>query len=528
MPHALREHTKLRYTYACKSRDLKLSQSSWLGLPLRSLCCAIHPLSRLHGALLRKPRNFILLTSSNFILLHPGTQHHRVTPPIVRLTLTPLALTSPQGQVSLAGLPRRYIKKKKEAHLAARSKKAPAACFAKSSGHVFNRPRREIEPKESVLGSDWTWKLLMASLATTVDNTIKMADTVRKHGCEWCIRSIQARYLFNDAIVFENGWGAFYIDERSIGIWRPICFAQMYALPTTADRQTIEVQLQTKSSTVTINGGGLMAAAFPPPAFLSSIRALSALGSSNQSPYSNLVHTIKVHTNKALLIMAANGRITGRGLDHASLTYTIDGVSPVDGRSKNFGHYFVSSASTGNYFIPMGLYQLAEVSRGTHTVQLEGSGSPFDLNYVTSQITTIPISDVQLRTVTADWEIETPKQSPKSLIAAEFTTKSDSVLVLSSTFRVHGSCQRAVYHQFNVDGERLYASIHHTAHHQLNTWFDAPGETFFRVPVPGSLFAFAQVGKGRHRVELMTYNQGPCPITTIGAALQVGVVPDEY
>ena len=57
----------------------------------------------MHGALLRKPQNFILLSSSNFILLHPGTQHHRVTPPIVRLTLTPLALTSPQGQVSLAG-----------------------------------------------------------------------------------------------------------------------------------------------------------------------------------------------------------------------------------------------------------------------------------------------------------------------------------------------------------------------------------------------------------------------------------------
>ena len=69
------------------------------------------------------------------------------------------------------------------------SKKAPA-CFAKSSGHVFNHPRREIELKESVLGSGGTWKLLMASLATTVDNTIKMADTVRKHGCQWCIRSI--------------------------------------------------------------------------------------------------------------------------------------------------------------------------------------------------------------------------------------------------------------------------------------------------------------------------------------------------
>ena len=38
--------------------------------------------------------------------------------------------------------------------------------------------------------SDWTWTLLTLSLATTVDNTIKMADTVQKHGCQWCIRFI--------------------------------------------------------------------------------------------------------------------------------------------------------------------------------------------------------------------------------------------------------------------------------------------------------------------------------------------------
>ena len=94
-PRALREYTKLCIRYICMQKPR--SQSSWLGLPLRSLCCAIHPLSRLHGALLRKPRNSILLASSNFILLHPGTQHHRGTPPIVRLTLTPLALTSPHG-----------------------------------------------------------------------------------------------------------------------------------------------------------------------------------------------------------------------------------------------------------------------------------------------------------------------------------------------------------------------------------------------------------------------------------------------
>ena len=35
-PRALREYTKLRYTYACKSRDL--DQSSWLGLPLPGPC----------------------------------------------------------------------------------------------------------------------------------------------------------------------------------------------------------------------------------------------------------------------------------------------------------------------------------------------------------------------------------------------------------------------------------------------------------------------------------------------------------
>ena len=181
---ALRDVHKLRYICMQNPR----SQSSWLGLPLRSLCCAIHPLSRLHGALLRKPRNSILLASSNFILLRPGTQHHRVTPSHAA-DRQAYAYAPGSNKPSWPGWLTEKIKKK-EAHLAAMSKKAPA-CFAKSSGHVFNHPRREIELKESVLGSDWTRKLLMASLATTVDNTIKMADTVRKHGCQWCIRSIR-------------------------------------------------------------------------------------------------------------------------------------------------------------------------------------------------------------------------------------------------------------------------------------------------------------------------------------------------
>ena len=69
------------------------------------------------------------------------------------------------------------------------SKKAPA-CFAKSSGQVFNHPRREIDLKSLYSESDWTWTQLTAFSATTVDNTIKMADTVQKHGCQWRIRSI--------------------------------------------------------------------------------------------------------------------------------------------------------------------------------------------------------------------------------------------------------------------------------------------------------------------------------------------------
>ena len=341
--------------------------------------------------------------------------------------------------------------------------------------------------------------------------------------------SFQARFLFNDSTAFQDSWGAFYIDAGSVGHWRPFCFSQMYKLP--KDRPQLGIQLQTKSSSITINGGGLMAAAFPPPAFLSSIRALSATGSSNQSPYSNLVHTIEVQSNKALLIMAANGRIRGQGSGSTSFSYTVDDVSPVDGRSKNFGHYFVTSSSTGSSFIPMGLYQLAEVSRGTHTVQLEGSGSSFDLNYVTSQITTIPISDVRLTTVTADWEIHTAgKFVAKPLITAEVFAKSDSILVVSSTFRVHSSCTHLAYHQFNVDGKRLYASTHHSANHQLGTWYEHLTPSLIsRVPTPGSMLAFARVGKGKHSVQLVSFNYGgSCSYKTTGAVLQVGVVPEEY
>ena len=69
------------------------------------------------------------------------------------------------------------------------SKKAPA-CFAKSSTRFQPPKKRNRFQRVCTRSQHWTWTLLTASLATTVDNTIKMADTGQKHGCQWCIRSI--------------------------------------------------------------------------------------------------------------------------------------------------------------------------------------------------------------------------------------------------------------------------------------------------------------------------------------------------
>ena len=181
---ALREYTKLRYTYrcACKSRDLKAADSGFHFSPcavrfIHWVACMVFFFAN-HGT-----SSFQRLLTFFFVApWHAASSHvaDRQAYAYAPGSIKPSRASKPDWLTE---------KIKKEAHRAAMSKKAPA-CFAKSSGHVFNHPRREIELKESVLGSDWTWKLLMASLATTVDDTIKMADTVRKHGCQWCIRSI--------------------------------------------------------------------------------------------------------------------------------------------------------------------------------------------------------------------------------------------------------------------------------------------------------------------------------------------------
>ena len=103
--------------------------------------------SRLHDVL-GKPRNFILPESSDFIVVAPW--HAASSSDAADRQAYAYAPRSRQpSKASKLGWLTKKIKKK--AHLAAMSKKAPA-CFSKSSGHIFNHPRIEIDFKESVLG----------------------------------------------------------------------------------------------------------------------------------------------------------------------------------------------------------------------------------------------------------------------------------------------------------------------------------------------------------------------------------------
>ena len=50
-----------------------------------------------------------------------------------------------------------------------------------------------LPPIRSLFFHHYDWNRWFASLATTVDNTIKMADRSFKHGRQWCIRRIDWR-----------------------------------------------------------------------------------------------------------------------------------------------------------------------------------------------------------------------------------------------------------------------------------------------------------------------------------------------
>ena len=228
--------------------------------------------------------------------------------------------------------------------------------------------------------------------------------------------------------------------------------------------------------------------------------------------------------------MAANGRIKDSGGGQTTLAYTIDGISPTY-NGRKFGYYSAGGSSSGSHFVPVGLYQLAEVTEGVHTVQLEGEGSSLDLNFVTSQVATVPVDNVHcVITSTADQEsIETPKLSTASLLKADVVVTTESVLVISTLFSVHGMCaQSEGYYQIMVNGNMTFENAR-SSHSHLGVWHERrAGDSAAMSSSPASLLVFARVGSGAHRIDLVVVNKGPCACMTTGAVLQVGAVPDMY
>ena len=361
----------------------------------------------------------------------------------------------------------------------------------------------------------------------------------------------EARFAMNGQSVFANTWGDFYTNQQ-VGSHNliPFCFLQMAAVDIT---HSVEVHLQVKLTkpVMSTEGIGMVTAVFPPPAFLSSVRANSESGLSNEEPrYQNLVHTIDITTDNALLIMAANGRINGMSdSGNTSLTYTIEGFSPTRTSDMDFGYYYVRSDSIPLHrSMPMNLYQLAVVERGKHIVQLEGQGSPFEMSYVTSQVTAIPVNQVQYKSAVSEWEVVTdPATSLSSTLAdstytsntitsVEVQTTSRSILVLTTTFHVTSCANSGGSHLFMINGQRAFpivlpdGSLLQTLEKtEQGVWYNKPSPNIpAYAPAPGSMLHMARVEPGSHMVELVSVNYGPCQMKTTGAILQVGIVPEEY
>ena len=452
------------------------------------------------------------------------------------------------------------------------------------------------------------------------------------------------RFLFDDTAPSDDSLGAYHIDGNVEDTWRPIGYAQMYAVPD--EQGSVAVQIQTKSSPVSIRGDGIMAASFPPPAFLTSISDLVSQPT-RESPLH--VETINVETDKALLIMAANGRIEDTGRSEKSITFAVDGRPPTFNYSKA-GVYFMDDFPTPGKPFPLALYQLAEVTKGTRTVALYGDR----LSNTAVQIATIPVDTVQYSLATqegASRTFETPESTTKTVLATEILAPSDSILVIAATFFAISSCtHNLTYYKFKVDGDFLDASVApdtttptRSGEHPIppdsafrippdaapgsspdaippaplaanaaQTGGDASSQVGEAVPVPAnpqftpeetavlgnspsestlpiprdalpgaprpnngtpfipdgtipddspanpldeiipveprpgspptdsptpppifastslSMLAFARATSGRHVIELVNVNEGPCTYRTDGGALQVGVVPEVY
>ena len=391
-----------------------------------------------------------------------------------------------------------------------------------------------------IIGEEFVWRNLTQSAVNV--NTSAGGVLVTSFGAHISHNRFDSlyqgvRFLINNRAAFDEpleGWGEYYLnhDDEGEHARRPLSFAQMHELGNGV--QWCEVMLQTRTTAMAIDGGGMMVAAFPPPAFLNSIRAESQTGLSNDNPYQNIVHEVEVKSGRALLVLAANGRIDidigiGRR-EQTTLIYTVNGIydnstdgryhaTRVDGTKERFNYRSVH----------FGFYQLRMVTKGSHTVRLEGSGAGFELDYVTSQVMVIPVNNVQLNSTAEVRTLTTPQSSTATLLAVNVVAVSDSVLVIAASFSSWGCSRGSSSYQFNLNGDRLFPSLY-SPEHQLGAWREIhyPAGTSWKVESPGSMLAFAQVPKGTHFVELVNVIDGPCSHRSITPALQVGVVPELY
>ena len=91
-----------------------------------------------------------------------------------------------------------------------------------------------LPPIRSLFFHHFDWNRWLASLATTVDNTIKMADRSFKHGRQWCIRRISREVEFSGCPGTRQCLGTKGAGYKSVG-WACalpllfLCFQQVFS-----------------------------------------------------------------------------------------------------------------------------------------------------------------------------------------------------------------------------------------------------------------------------------------------------------
>ena len=335
--------------------------------------------------------------------------------------------------------------------------------------------------------------------------------------------TFHARFTFGGVAPFRDDWGTYYAYTTGHH-WTPFNFVQMFSIPCGNSSSKVNVRLQTRAPAWGVNAAGITAALLPPPSFLSSLRSSAVSGKTAQAPFENLSHTIKVSSKKALLVMAANGRIKGSS-GATSLTYSVDGHLPTNQHGQDYGFYHLrKGAGNRHSYVHMGLYQLAEVSGGSHKIQLQGKGSNFDLQYATSQVAVIPVDNIQLKTKTADWTMMLSKDSKKTLLEALVVAPTDSLVVMTSNFEVGSKCSSYhLYMYYKINNKFDFSA---SRHGQFSYNYHVHWTS--KVPFPGSYMRIAKVKKGIHRIALAAMFPTPCTLLVRRAALQVGIIPQSF